>query len=354
MYVTFKNNSTGSDMTIVLEKQKYVIKPRSSVDVFCRTENFTFLAATDALTELIDAVNEIDDKDKTDSLKNRILTKITKKAFQKLPDTVLNTTVQYEVSGANAYNTVIDLYDGAQAVCGNKIADFLDVIPVCSVFPQAETTSGSIRVADANNTNRRTYRKLIRNILLFQNIGLTSLNLLFFLPEMLIINFLSSDFYMKKMLTSLYTKSADERKNILAARAERSDFSAKKKGRFPAILKILIILFVLGTIIFWGITDSPDVLISEDFNTVVCFEETYIKTDEALPPDAKDVFLEDYWAWYPLGDDEYDTDNYYCYIYETPDGERWLWLKDNCSDKANKDKDYADYKNPLVYKLSPT
>ncbi|MBQ3128173.1 MAG: hypothetical protein IJC13_03930 [Clostridia bacterium] len=43
-------------------------------------------------------------------------------------------------------------------------------------------------------------------------------------------------------------------------------------------------------------------------------------------------------------------DNYYCYIYETTDGTRYMWLKDNCTDEENKDKDYEDYDNPLVYK----
>ncbi|MBQ7118191.1 MAG: hypothetical protein IJN88_08280, partial [Clostridia bacterium] len=69
-----------------------------------------------------------------------------------------------------------------------------------------------------------------------------------------------------------------------------------------------------------------------------------------LPSDAEDVFLEDYTAFYPLADGEYDIDNYYCYIYETPDGTRYMWLKDNCTDKENAKKDYEDYENPLVYK----
>jgi len=46
----------------------------------------------------------------------------------------------------------------------------------------------------------------------------------------------------------------------------------------------------------------------------------------------------------------YDIDNYYCYIYETTDGTRYMWIKDNCTDEENKDKDYEDYDNPLVYK----
>ena len=46
----------------------------------------------------------------------------------------------------------------------------------------------------------------------------------------------------------------------------------------------------------------------------------------------------------------YDIDNYYCYIYETTDGTRYMWLKDNCTNEENEKKNYKDYKNPLVYK----
>ncbi len=353
MYITFRNNSTGADMLVTLANQKHIIKPCNTVDLFCNGEKIVFTAETAALHELIDAVNEIDDKDKSAGLKDRILTKLTKKAFGKLPDTVLNTAVQYEVSGADACNTVIDLYDGAWAVCDGKVADFLDVVPVCSVFARAEASNGNIKVSDTQSLNRKQYLKLVRNVLLFQTAGLTSLNLLFFIPEYLIVKFFASAFYMKRMLTSLYAKSPAERENILNQKAQRMDSEAEKKGCLPAILKGLIVLSVFILLAVWAMTSPPDVVISEDFSTVVCFEETYIKTDERLPADAKDVFLEDYGAWYPLEDGGYDTESYYCYIYETPDGERWLWLKDNCTDAASKNKDYADYEKPLVYKLSP-
>lgn len=349
MYVTFKNNSIGTKMIVTVQKQRHIISPESSVEVFVQSANFQFLAETSALDELIDAVNEINDNDKNDSLKDRILTKLAKKTAQKLPDTVLNTCVKYEVSSTDFSNITINLYDGAYAICNGNFADFLDLVPIGYIFPRAEAENGSIRVADVNTTNRKKYLKLVRNLLLFMHSGLTAINLLFFIPEYLLIKLLSSNFYIKTWLSGLYRKTFDEREFILKKSEERYENENTKKKRFPAALKVLIVLSVL-CVIFWGITSEPDVVISEDFQAVVCFEETFVKIESGLPSDAEDVFLEDYSAYYPLADGEYDMDNFYCYIYETPDGTRYMWLKDNCTNKENKNKDYADYENPLVYK----
>ena len=95
MYVTFKNNSTTAKMSVTIQDQKYIIPSESVVEVFVQGEIFQFLAETSAMDELIDAVNEINDSDKNDSLKDRILTKLAKKAAQKLPDTVLNAYLKY-------------------------------------------------------------------------------------------------------------------------------------------------------------------------------------------------------------------------------------------------------------------
>lgn len=42
-------------------------------------------------------------------------------------------------------------------------------------------------------------------------------------------------------------------------------------------------------------------------------------------------------------------DNYYCYIYEDSEGNRYMWLKDGCTEDENADKEYEDYENPIVY-----
>lgn len=350
MYITFKNNSTGAKMIVTVENQNHIINPESYVEVFCHSEKVEFIAETSALDELIDSVNEIDDNDRNDSFKDRILTKLAKKTAQKLPDTVLNTRVNYEINSTDFSNITINLYDGAYAICNGNLADFLDLVPIGYIFPRAETENGSIRVADVNATNRKKYLKLVRNLLLFMHSGLTAINLLFFIPEYLLVKLLSSNFYIKTWLSRLYRKTFDEREFILKKSEERYDNENTKKKRFSTALKAFIIIAVVCGILVWGITSEPDVIISEDFSSVVCFEEAFVKIESGLPSDAENVFLEDYDAFYPLGDGEYDMDNYYCYIYETPDGTRYMWLKDNCTNKENKNKDYEDYKNPLVYK----
>ncbi len=350
MYITFKNNSTGAKMIVTAENQKHIINPECSVDIFFRSEKIEFIAETSALDELITAVKEIDGNDKNDSFKDRILTKLTKKTAEKLPDTVLNTSVKYEVTGADFSGIVINLYDGAYAICDGKFADFLDLVPIGYIFPRTETENGSIKVINVKTTNRKKYLKLIRNLLLFTHSGLTAINLLFFIPEYLIIKLLSSNFYIKNRLSWLYKKSADERERILFEKEQSYEKEEKKKILLPSGLKVVVVLVALCGLLIWGMAGGPDVIISEDFNSVVCFDETFVKIDSGLPTDAEDVFLEDYTAFYPLGDGEYDIDNYYCYIYETPDGTRYMWLKDNCTDKENYKKDYEDYENPLVYK----
>lgn len=350
MYLTLKNNSTEAKMIITVQNQRHIISPESSIEVFVQSANFQFLAETSALDELIDAVNEINDNDKNDNLKDRILTKLAKKTAKKLPDTVLNTCVKYEVNGTNYSNIIINLYDGAYAICNGDFADFLDLVPIGYIFPRAESDNGSIRVADVNATNRKKYLKLVRNLLLFMHSGLTAINLLFFIPEYLIVKLLSSNFYIKTWLSGLYRKTFDERELILKKSEERYENENTKKKRFPTALKAFIVIAAVCGILVWGITSEPDVVISEDFQSVICFEETFVKTESGLPSDAEEVFLEDYNAFYPLSDGEYDMDNYYCYIYETPNGTRYMWLKDNCSNEENKNKDYEDYENPLVYK----
>ena len=141
-----------------------------------------------------------------------------------------------------------------------------------------------------------------------------------------------------------------ERARILAEKELKYEEETEEKGCFTYILKGLLVLLVFVGIIVWVGESDPDVIISEDFSSVVCFDETFVKIDGGLPSDAEDVFLEDYTAYYPLAEGGYDTDNYYCRIYETPDGTRYMWIKDDCADVESSFKEYDDYENPLVYK----
>ena len=180
--------------------------------------------------------------------------------------------------------------------------------------------------------------------------GLTAINLLFFVPEYLIIKLLSSNYYIKYLISGLYKKSAEEREKILIKKEQVYEEKEKKQAQLPSWAKVIAVIVALCGLFIWGMEGGPDVIISEDFSSVVCFDETFVKFDGGLPDDAEDVFLEDYAAFYLLADGEYDMDNYYCYIYETPEGTRYMWVKDNCADKESAKKDYEDYDNPLVYK----
>ena len=350
MYVTFKNNSADEKMIVFVNNQKHIILPGEAAEVFCQSEKVEFEAQTAALDELADAVDELDEEAKGYNFKNKILAKFTKKFAEKFATIVLNTSVKYEVSCTNLQDTVINLYGGEYSVCDGKIAEMFDILPVGFMFSRAEAEFGKISATDITATNRKEYLKFMRNILFFANWGLIFLDLFFFIPEYLTVRFFSSHFYMKRLFVGLYKKSESERTRILYEKKQQYEKEEKGKGCLSSILKGLIVFLVLGLLCYCVMKSEPDVLIAEDFSSVVCFDETFIKIDGGLPADAKDAFLQDYSAYYPLTDGGYDMDNYYCYIYETADGTRYMWLKDNCGNAENADKDYKDYENPLVYK----
>ena len=338
-------------MIVLLENQKHVIEPESSVEVPCPSRKIVFEAQTSCLGELADAIDELDEEAKSCRLKDKIIAKLVKKFAEKLTEIILNISVKYEVNFGDSQNAVIDLDESAYSVCDGKISDFLDLVPVIFMFSHAETDNGSIRVVDVTAMNRKKHLKLVRGILLFSHWGLIFVDLFFFIPEYLMQKIFSSHFFLKKLFVGLYNNSRDKRTRLLDKKMQMyEDEGEDKKGCLSGIIKVLIFLLIIGGLCYWAVTSEPEVIISEDFQSIVCFDESFTRTDGGLPADAEDVFLEDYWAYYPLADGGYDTENYYCYIYETSDGTRYMWLKDNCSKEENADKDYDDYENPLVYK----
>lgn len=349
MYITFRNSNTSGKMMIFIENQKYIIEPESSVEVFCRSQRTEFEAQSASFGELTDALNELDGEVKSYRLKDKVIAKLVKKFAEKLPELMLNVSVKYEVNIIDSQNAVVNLDDGGYSVCDGDFADFIGMLPVGFIFSRAETDSGSIRVVDVTAMNRKKYLKLVRGILLFSHWGLIFVDLFFFIPEYLLQLFFSSHFYMKKLFAGLYNKSAEKRERLLYKKEQMYE-GEDKKGCLSGTIKVLIFLLLIGGLCYWAVTSDPEVVVSEDFQSIVCFDERFVKIDGGLPENAEDVFMEDYWAYYPLADGGYDTDNYYCYIYETPDGTRYMWLKDNCTEEENADKDYEDYENPLVYK----
>lgn len=349
MYITFKNNSESSKMLVSVENQKYSINPENSIDVFWAGGNAVFETQCIAFEELTAAINEFEESKKSYSFKDKLLARLTKKIIEKLPEVVLDLTIEYEVSFNTNQNAIIDLYDGFYSVCDGKIADFFDIIEVDYVFSRAETDN-EIKVVDVIANNRKKFLKLMRMMLLFINSSIIFVDWFLFVPEYFTIKFLSTHFYIKRLFKKLYNKTAEERARLFYEKDQNYEKEENKKGCLSSLIKTFLVLLVLGGISFWAFTSEPEVIISEDFSSVTCFDETFVKIDGKLPKDAEDVFLEDYSAYYPLVDGGYDMYNYYCHIYETPDGTRYMWLKDDCTNEENVDKSYEDYENPLVYK----
>jgi hypothetical protein len=268
---------------------------------------------------------------------------------EKLPEILLDLTMKYEVNFNNNQNVTINLYDGFYSVCDGKIADFFDIMGVDYVFSRAETDN-EIKVVDVIANNRKKFLKLMRMMLLFINSSIIFVDWFLFIPEYFTIKFLSTHFYIKRLFKKLYNKTAEERARLFYEKDQNYEKEENKKGCLNSLIKTSLVLLVLGGICFWAFTSEPEVVIAEDLSSVTCFDETFVRINGGLPEDAKDVFLEDYSAYYPLADGGYDMNNYYCHIYETTDGTRYMWLKDNCTNEENTDKSYEDYENPLVYK----
>ncbi len=243
---------------------------------------------------------------------------------------------------------VIDLYDGIYASCISKTADFFDMVPVLVLFSRAETDSGNLAVKNVDTINRKQYLKLVRNSLLFLNVSGLLFHPLSFILGYLPVKFLTSKFYIQTKLSELYKKPLEMRERRLSIDLP-IDVSQRKPHRF-SIVTALILIAVLGGIIYWAMTSEPDVVLSTDCRSVVCFDEVFMRYDEGIPENAKEVWLENYSVYYILSNGEYDMDNYYCYIYEDTEGERYMWVKTGCSKEENADKDYDDYQNPWVYK----
>lgn len=252
MYITFKNYSTSEKMIISFGNQKITVNPESSVDAFHSGDKLEFEAQINPFEELLEGIDEIDENDKNESFKDRMLTKLTKKAIKKIPEIVLNIAVKYEISFSDYQNPVVNLFDGAYSVCDGKLADFFDMVPVAMCFSRAETDCGEIKVTDVEVLNRKRFLRLVRNILLFVHWGFLLIDLLFFfVPEYTIVKFCSSHFFVKRLLGSLYKKPPLERARILAEKELRYE-DEKEEGCLTYILKGLIALAVIIGIFVWA------------------------------------------------------------------------------------------------------
>lgn len=349
MNITFKNTCEQEKIHIFIGNQKLVINPGQTAEAFCPEGRVEFTAQIMAFTGLDDAVNEFDSGDEPTKLKDRILSKLMKKFVKKIPEMMLDLSVRYEFNCEASQDAVVDLSAGMYSVCDGKIADFFELTPIIMCFARAESLNGTLRVVDVTENNRKKFLKTMRNLLLFVNSGLFLVDWFFFIPSYLTVKLFASHGYIKRLLVKLYNKPTGDRERILYEK-EQSYEKEDNKGCLSGIIKVLLFVLIVAGLIFWVGSDEPDVIVSKDLQSVVCFDETFVRIDGGLPEDAEEVFLGNYYAYYPLPDGEYDSDSYYCYIYEDSSGARYMWLKDHCASEENHDKVYEDYENPLVYK----
>lgn len=354
MFVTFNNISSSNKVTLTADNRSYVINPESSAEVFFGSNTIEFMAQISPFEELTAAIDEMDSETKEYSFKDKILAKFVRKFAEKIDKMMLNVELNYAVTFNTSDRAVINLCEGVYSFCDGKFADFLELMPVMFSFCRAETDNGDIKVKDVILLNRKEYLKFFRNCLLFLNSGLFIIDWFFYIPSYLIFKFYSSKFYIRKTLTRLYCKTRDERARVLEEKEQTYEKEDKKGGCLLTVLKIAIFLLILGGLVFWANNEEYDVVLSEDLSTINCFEETYVRIDGELPEDAEKSFLESYFAFYPTDDGEYDSDRYYCNVYETPDGTRYIWLRDNGENGENDGKDYEETEKPMVYILCET
>lgn len=335
MYITFNNKFEHNSIVVFYNNQNYTIAPLSSVEVPLFGNKVQFTAENGAF-DLLDGFEE----EKPETFKERVLMKLTKKLVEKIPEIVLNVKVTYEISNISG-DVSVDFTEGTYVVGGSRLAEFLDFLPVSCMFPHIITSDGTVAVKKTESTNKKKYLRLYRNMLLFMNSGFILIDWFLFIPEYLFIKILSADKIIERCIKKLYRMSVPER--ILFMEKQVDDTTNEKHGCLIGIIKVLIVIAAFVLIAEWANSSDPNTIISEDFQSVVCFDETFVRIDSGLPEDAKKTFLEEYTAHYPIGEDEYD-DSYNCYIYEDSMGNRYLWLQDDS------EKEYKDYENPVVYK----
>ncbi len=348
MSITFINKSRTNKIRLSFEKVDYCLEPQSSLDIPSVAEKAVFTCEIEPL----DYVGEFKpDEFKAEKFKEKCLRKAATKFFEKMPEMALYTAITYEVQSTSEH-AVVELNDAVYSACDGDVADFFDLMPALYCFPQAESSFCSIKPIKAKNANKKQYLKLQRKIMLFLYWGLLFLRIFEFIPAYAVLKYYISNFYITATLKKLYNLPRGEREILIAEKLgdEESNRPKKKKSLLKGFIKALIVIIILGGVIFWGMTSEPEVILSEDFSQIQCYDETFVKVDTPLPEDAKKVFLDEHTVYYILPDGEYDMENYYCYIYETESGERYLWLKDDCSLSENKNKQYEDYENPIVYK----
>ncbi len=341
MNITFENTSNSHAIKIDINNTSHVVESEHSIEI-STTDGKTIFSAELLPIDFTDAFGK-DFKPK--GLKEKFLYKASKKFTEKIPEMTLNTVVTYEFT-SDYNNVILELSDCEYSVADGEIADFFDMNPIVYSFPRVESNFGCLIIKNINITNRKRFLKLYRTAQLF-------IDYYFFIWIYALAKHFTSEKYVHNKLKNFYSVSGIDRTRIIENKiAKIENATTDKHGHRKGLLKFAIVILAIGGLFYWAISSEPDVIISEDFSQIVCFDEIFELYNGSIPEDAKEVFLEDYLAERQISDGEYVSDDgYYCYIYEDSYGNRYMWLKEDWYNKFDRHKTYEDYDNPKIYKL---
>lgn len=346
MFVKFRNTDEYSKIILTVENRTYTLEPKSEAEIPFFGEKKIFTA--DML--MPDFSNEFKVDRNNDKISERVMKRLAKKLFDKIPEIVLLTRVTYELSDTSE-DCEIFFSEGLYSVCDGYVADFFDMMPVGYFFAQAEASKGTLSITDVKTVNRKQYLKVQRNFSLIMDWGMLLPDLFLFIPKYMLVRFYyTADFYASKKLKGLYELSPAQRIEYICQKEKKRENVESGFGCMKAILWGILILAIFVGIGFWASGGESDVVMKEDFSEVICFDEVFVRIEGGLPTDAKETLLEDYSVDYFDSEGGYDMDSYECHIYEDTAGNRYMWVKTDCDDPANFNKGYEDYENPLVYK----
>lgn len=346
MFITFRNTDEYCKVVLTCENRTYTLEPKGEIEVplFGTKKIFT------AEVFMPDFSDDLQTERNKDRFSKKVIKKLAKKFLNKLPELALRAKVTYELENTEN-DSEIFFGEGAYSSCDGYVADFFDMMPVGYFFALAETNCGKLKVVKVETVNRKQYLKVQRNFNLFMDWGLILPDLFLFIPKYFLVKFYyTSDFYVSKTVKDLYKLSPAERIELFNKKEKKHEKVENGFGCLKALLWGLAVLAVLVGLSVWALNREPDVVMNEDFSEVVCFDEVFVRTDGGLPSDAKETFLEDYAVDYHDPDGGYDRFSYQCHIYEDAQGNRYMWVKPDCDDSVNYDKDYEDYENPLVFR----
>ena len=203
MNITFENISDNQAIKLGINNTSYIVEPQNSVEVIT-TDGKAIFTAELLPIDFSDAFGE-DFEPK--GLKERFLYKASKKFTEKVPDMGLQVAVTYEFT-SNYNNVFIEILEGVYSVADGEIADFFDMTPITYGFPRIESNFGDVNVCNTHIINRKRFLRLYRTAQLF-------LDYFFFIEIYALAKYYSSDKYVKKIISKLYSTSYSERSKII-------------------------------------------------------------------------------------------------------------------------------------------